>query len=100
MKLTELDPHWYELGDGVVHGLSFDCPHCPIGERHKHRLGIAFHHSGKEAIEDGVIHALSPSTDHIWNIAGDTFENLSMTPSIDASSFGHWHGFITNGEIT
>jgi hypothetical protein len=39
-----------------------------------------------------------------WVISGDqdmhTFENVTLTPSIDASAFGCWHGFITNGEIT
>lgn len=39
-----------------------------------------------------------------WAVAGGiehaTFEALSVTPSIDASASGHWHGFITNGEIT
>lgn len=24
---------------------------------------------------------------------------LTLTPSVDASKHGHWHGFITNGEI-
>lgn len=28
---------------------------------------------------------------------GDTFDNLTLTPSVDRSGDGHWHGFITNG---
>ncbi len=37
-----------------------------------------------------------------WTRSGDTFETLTLTPSVDAASHGvgHWHGFITNGEIT
>ncbi len=30
---------------------------------------------------------------------GPIFETMTITPSIDASASGHWHGFITNGEI-
>jgi hypothetical protein len=43
-----------------------------------------------------------------WSISGtvpaDTraafVTDLTVRPSIDASASGHWHGFITNGEIT
>lgn len=98
MKLTELDPRWYtvEGANGAAVGISFDCPHCRT-----QRLGVAFHHKGHEAMEDSVIHAASPLTNHIWDIEGDTFENLTLTPSVDASQVagGHWHGHITNGEI-
>lgn len=34
-----------------------------------------------------------------WQRQGDTFETLTLAPSIDASRAGHWHGFIQNGEI-
>lgn len=97
MKLTELDPHWYtvEGANGAAVGISFDCPHCRT-----QRLGVAFHHKGHEMMEDSVIHAASPLTKHIWDIAGDSFDNLTLSPSVDASAFGHWHGFIKKGEIT
>jgi hypothetical protein len=35
-----------------------------------------------------------------WQRTGDDFATMSITPSIDASACGHWHGFITNGQIT
>jgi len=34
-----------------------------------------------------------------WQFEGNDFSNLTVTPSIDASASGNWHGFITNGEI-
>lgn len=99
MKLTELNPRWYVLHEGgPKSGLTFDCPHC-----HARRLGVGFHHVGIEAIRDE-----EPDT-HVgarpsWVITGDqdthSFENVSLTPSVDASAFGCWHGFITNGEAT
>jgi hypothetical protein len=35
-----------------------------------------------------------------WKRSGEAFETLSLSPSIDASNAGHWHGFIKNGEVT
>ena len=96
MRLVDLDPRWYVLVDGGPRvGLTFDCPHCRT-----ERLGVLFHRHGREAMEDAVIHAQAPgNSEHIWTIDGDDPASLSLTPSIDASSHGHWHGFITNGEI-
>lgn len=33
-----------------------------------------------------------------WQFSGQDFETLTVSPSIDASASGHWHGNITNGE--
>lgn len=96
VKLTDLNPHWFVLEDGgPVVGLTFDCPHCQ-----KTRLAVAFHHHARAALEDQYILAHSPSTQHIWDtpLPGETFETLTLRPSIDASRTGHWHGFITDGE--
>ena len=39
----------------------------------------------------------------LWVVAGGIehadFSTLSVTPSLDGSQGGLWHGFITNGEI-
>ncbi len=36
----------------------------------------------------------------VWTrVAGDTFETLSLSPSVDASRAGCWHGFVTNGDV-
>lgn len=43
----------------------------------------------------------------VWTITGTKqrnsnsigFHDTTVTPSIDASASGHWHGHITNGEI-
>lgn len=102
MKLSDLNPRWAIDADIVIGGvthhdedrhgmaISFDCPHC--GEQ---RLAVWF----KNPIDGGP-----PSDDvdpqHQWQRAGTTFEDLTLTPSIDASQWGHWHGFITNGEVT
>lgn len=34
-----------------------------------------------------------------WAISGQDFQTMTVTPSIDASGSGHWHGFIRDGLI-
>ena len=95
MRLTDLEPRWFvfETGGPKV-GLTFNCPHCL-----DQRIGVAFHERGHEAIEDAYILAKHPS-EKIWTLDGaEDFNVLTLSPSIDASASGHWHGFITNGEI-
>lgn len=105
MKLVDLNPRWtvsLEPGYIVGHsgparhgmGISFECP-----IHRKHRLAIFF---------SNPIDGLSPAAneENYWERAGDSFENLTITPSIDGSEnlYGNpgtpcWHGFITNGEV-
>jgi hypothetical protein len=73
-------------------GLSFLCP------IHKsHRLCVAF----KQPI-DGLPPMIKTNQ---WDRVGETFDDLTLAPSIDASGqmFGNfgvcWHGHIQNGEV-
>lgn len=88
MRLVDLEPRWStEYGDNR-HGLgiTFLCPCCL-----KTRIGVAF----SNPVDGGP-----PSSRVLkWQRTGDTFETLSLSPSLDASRQGHWHGFITNGEV-
>ena len=117
MKLTELNPRWVSINrwdspDGTQHyapgdtpkrigGISFDCPthtkHCPTCGNltpQSHRLVVWFNNP-----TDGL--PPEHSAEHRWTRSGDTFETLSLTPSINAQMADPtcWHGFITNGEI-
>lgn len=96
MRLVDLDPRWLGF-DGERLGLSFECPHC-----RSQRLAVAFHHRGHELIDDAHIRATAGGTGvgtHIWTMDGTDFADMTLTPSVDASASGHWHGFITGGEI-
>lgn len=123
MKLTELQPKWIGLngehlwlgvrdghgragwsGQNPHFGLTFLCPHC-----REQRIGVMF----KPFIDpDDLVKlatwalpgAPNPNTGEVtevlwWTRTGDTFDALSLTPSIDLSKYGHWHGYITNGEL-
>lgn len=99
MKLIDLNPRWASDAEIVIggvtkhfegrHGMavSFECPCC-----RSIRLAVWF---------QNPVDGLPPTDDasYLWSRTGETFENLSLSPSVDASSDGHWHGFIQNGEI-
>lgn len=108
MKLTELEPRWFSVGDfkGIA-GISFLCPHCKQA-----RLGVRIARPTPNVISVDYDRDIShiPRIGQVWQITGDApsfnginhggFENVSLAPSVDASASGHWHGFITNGEVT
>lgn len=101
MNLTELHPRWvveHEYGEydeqlktapkrhGM--GISFLCPHCKEA-----RLAVMF---------ENPVDGFRPPyvKQNLWKRSGESFENMTLTPSIDASECGHWHGHITNGQIS
>lgn len=43
--------------------------------------------------------AVAPPGTH-WRRAGNTFDELTLMPSVDYSAGGHWHGFVTKGTIS
>ena len=107
-RLSDLEPRWigFEIPEGSARiGVGFLCPHC-----REQRLVVFF----KPFLDPCDIVRLAlwklpdapnPNTGEIksvnyWGRTGDDFETLTLTPSVDASAHGHWHGFITNGEVT
>lgn len=99
MKLTDLDPRWYCVGSQENRvGFTFQCPHCPTAA--ETRLAIAVHLDGTNMDPDPDNPQQFAAGETIWTVTGGSgFDDISLTPSVDASQHGHWHGFITNGEI-
>lgn len=83
MKLSELKPRWTSFDGSARSGISFECPHCRTT-----RLAVVF------CVPTGTIFA-GP----VWSSTGVTFDNLTLSPSLDFSGEGHWHGHVTNGAI-
>lgn len=108
MKLTDLHPHFIGAGGEGIYsadgspapkrhgiGVMFDCPCGKCDEQHvcyvpfRNPLdgGPAFEESGRPA----------------WQRTGETFETLTLRPSIlrspEKGGCG-WHGYVTNGEVT
>lgn len=95
MKLTDLNPRWVGYPGPVYDGVSFDCPHCRT-----QRLAIKF---SPPIDPNGWWPKMTQPTYagvNLWKRTGDTFDTLSLTPSVDASFDSHWHGFIINGQVS
>lgn len=99
MKLTDLDPSWVGAGGEGVRdkdgqpvprrkgvGITFDCP---CGCTRGRYVPFTNPLDGGPPYNDG--HAT-------WQRTGDTFETLTLTPSIQMIGECGWHGFITDGE--
>jgi hypothetical protein len=105
MKLIELNPQWFTFNEQRI-GFIFKCPCCPNGPTYltcKNRvLEITQQWDIIEnQFPDIDLSELVPAkVEFSWKILSNDFNTLSVTPSIDASSSGHWHGYITNGEVT
>lgn len=101
-RLVDLNPCWgsVNLGGGAVRervSVEFDCPcgagdACPWGGRVWVPLSNPLDGGANPWGTSGHV----PRA--VWQCSGDTFETLTLTPSIHA--VGHWHGFVTNGLVT
>ena len=114
MKLIELNPRWFDVpGIGTnKDGMTFVCPcaKCQPVHENSRRLGIQFANPvGGEPLplmtqKQKMVHVHELRTfdiamNYLWQRTGETFEDMTLSPSIDASNSGHWHGHITNGAI-
>jgi len=100
MKLTDLNPRWVGLhnwsSESVYRiGISFDSP--TTGRRIAALFAPAIDPDGLAAkYQWGEFFPQSRK----WARTGDSFETLTLTPSLDFSANGEWHGCITEGRIT
>lgn len=104
MRLIDLDPQWI-MQDGRRIGFTFvsptnsslrqSCFPVPPSMHEQMDLFDALHG------EHQMVQGCNPT--HRWTIAGGienaTFDRMTVTPSLDGSAGGLWHGYITNGEI-
>lgn len=101
MKLSELTPRWVAHGGDDKAALIFKCPHCQeiwlTCTFHPIKISEQFEIFLPEGQMSGG-QVVPSRQDFAWGRSGDDFASLSVTPSVDASASGHWHGFITNGE--
>lgn len=125
MRLAEFEPRWWAAAGRRGQGLVFRCPHCRrtwlcvafanpldagapwnIGTQERRPISqlwdVLYGPRGPDGRYQGAV--LQAGTEvvppgHLWARSGETFENLTLSPSVDASPAGCWHGFVRNGAI-
>lgn len=99
MKLTDLEPRWIHANVFI-----FKCPHClkdllsckNVVMSSKEQYDLF-----EKAIGENWNMIVVPCKESMaWEFTGSDFATMTVKPSLDASASGHWHGCITNGEIT
>lgn len=99
MKLVDLEPRWIS-----EHVFVFLCPCC-----RKDWLSckdVAMSNKQQRLLFDSVFGEGGWNATHVltkektaWRISSRSFADMSVTPSLNASASGNWHGHITKGEI-
>jgi hypothetical protein len=100
MKLTDLDPKWLCVNGHRI-GFTFVSPTNPKWRQ------SCFAVSGISIDEQldlfGDYNTQGCNSECAWTIEGGInnadFDSITVTPSLDGSAGGLWHGLITNGEI-
>lgn len=108
MRLVDLDPRWLEWQGRRV-GIILRCPHCGTTWLSCFFEPMPVLNGGCEPNQFALFRkAIDPGEepnevvpcrkDFAWKRVGDDFASMTITPSLNASASGHWHGVITAGE--
>jgi hypothetical protein len=98
VRLVDLMPRWIHPNI-----FAFLCPHCRDVFLTCKNVVLSTHEQCEITEQDplglhGVTVVLCKDS-CAWAIVGTDFASMSVTPSLDASAAGHWHGNITAGAI-
>lgn len=98
MKLLDLEPAWlspdvFIFRSPVGHRDLVTCKRIPMTRNEQYALIYE-----KNPQYKGKIVVLTVP-EFAWKFEGNDFNTLTVSPSLDCSASGNWHGFIVNGEI-
>jgi hypothetical protein len=116
MRLIDLEPQWVVSAFRDAQGVVWPSQSEPVNARHG--MGVMFRCPVHYPTDCDFAYLYIPFSNpvdggppplegqgraraHFWQREGDTFETLTLRPSIKFPEDGpeHWHGFITNGGI-
>lgn len=99
MKLTDLDPHWltpdvfiFKNPTGGTDLLT--CKRVAMSRADQQAL---IYEKNPQYVGRSVVMTVP---EMVWQFEGNDFATLTVSPSIDCSASGNWHGFVRNGEVT
>lgn len=98
MRLLDLEPRWIYKNKIFT----FKCPHCRrdwltckrVVMSHRQQREIA-----EAAFGDDISNVVLCQDDCAWSFSSFDFATISVSPSLDASKSGNWHGHISSGMI-
>jgi hypothetical protein len=96
-KLVDLFGDWIER-DGRRLGVKFICPSCPQIEGAPTLCVLFANPPDGGPPEPAGTTLCGDNEGRRWTRTGDTLDTLTLSPSVDCSKCGHWHGFVANGE--
>lgn len=102
MRLDELEPYWVH-----PHIFVFRCPHCRVKFPGREEwlsckrvvMSLSMQADLFECFGLERYRPVACRAEMAWGFNSNDFATMSVTPSLDASASGHWHGYITNGLI-
>ena len=101
MRLAELEPRWVHANVFV-----FRCPHCREHWLSCKDVAMSIHDqfelfraAGLDPAATHKPYVVPMKQEFSWQFSSRDFATMTVTPSIDASKSGHWHGHIQGGEI-
>jgi hypothetical protein len=98
LTLLELEPRW--ISENVF---IFKCPCCRDTWLSCKNVVMSIRKQWElfdSAMDNGMDRISSCKPSFSWTFSSKNFADLTVIPSIDASTAKHWHGHITNGKIT
>ena len=98
MRLIDLEPSWLSKDVFIFRNPTggkdwLTCKRVEIRLRDQYKL---IYEDNSRFIEETVV---MTRPEFAWKFEGSDFNIMTVSPSIDASASGNWHGFIVNGEI-
>jgi hypothetical protein len=98
MRLMDLMPRWLH-----PNLFTFLCPHCQevfltcksAVMSHEEQCAV----TERDAVGLQGVTVVLCKESCAWAISGTDFDTMTVTPSLDASAAGHWHGFLREGAI-
>ena len=105
MKLTDLEPCWLTPDVFIFRNPTggsdwLTCKRVAMSTRDQQRLIYGDHMDPTTKTKYVGESVVLTTPECAWEFKGNDFNTLTVTPSIDASASGNWHGFIKNGQIT